>query len=290
MDFLNNDDDGDDDNTTMSIENLLKQRPKNCGILSFHNGIEDSMLLHVYNNSVKNDVTSILNAIDMFCWSRHWMMHSGPEKGKYLIDILKNLNNDIKENRPIIMVEIGSYCGYSSILLGSYLNNKGHLFCIEANEKCVNWSKKLIAYAGLENKITVLHLDVSNEIELFKRLKKDISNIDNNDDDDENCDCFIDLLFIDHEKSRYLSDLLAFEKSGLIKQGTIVVADNVLSLGIPLNDYLNHVKDENGLYVSETKYASLEYSRFDNSISTINVDGSEISLDDAIEFSICKKK
>ena len=139
----------------------------------------------------------------------------------------------------------------------------------------------------MENKITVLHLDVSNEIELFQRLKKDINNI-NNIDNETNNDCLIDLLFIDHEKSRYLTDLLAFEKNGLIKKGTVVVADNVLSLGIPLDDYLNYVKNNNGLYVSETKYSSLEYSRFDNSLSTINIDGSTISLDDAIEFSICK--
>jgi len=121
MDFLDNEDDdndNDDDINNMNIENLLKKRSKSCGVLAFHNGIEDSLLLYVYNNSIRNDVTSILNAIDKFCWSRHWMMHLGPEKSIYLIDILKNLNNDIKENRPMIMIEIGSYCGYSSILLG----------------------------------------------------------------------------------------------------------------------------------------------------------------------------
>jgi predicted O-methyltransferase YrrM len=119
-------------------------------------------------------------------------------------------------------------------------------------------------------------MDVSNEDELFKRLKTDITDT-------------IDLLFIDHEKSRYLTDLIAFERSGLMTKGTIVVADNILSLGIPLSDYIDHVKDENGLYISsETKTASLEYSRANNTIKTVEVDGSDISLDDGIEISIFK--
>lgn len=173
------------------------------------------------------------------------------------------------------MIEIGSYCGYSSILLGNFLNG-GHLFCIESNEKCVQWTNQLISYAGLENNITVIHMDVSNEDELFKRLKTDIKDT-------------IDLLFIDHEKSRYLTDLLAFEKSGLMTTGTIVVADNILSLGIPLNDYIDHVKDKDGLYSeSVTKVASLEYSRANNEKKSIEVDGSHISLDDGIEISIYK--
>ena len=277
MDFLNSDSDDDDDNNAIdnsTVDSLILQRPRNCGILSFHNGTEESMLLYIYKNSVKNDVTSILNAIDNFCWSRHWMMHLGPEKSVFLIDILNKMNNDIK--KPMIMIEIGYYCGYSSILLGKYLNENGHLFCIESNEKCVQWTKQLIKWAGLENKVTVIHMDVSNEDELFKRLKTDITDT-------------IDLLFIDHEKSRYLTDLIAFERSGLMTKGTIVVADNILSLGIPLSDYIDHVKDENGLYISsETKTASLEYSRANNTIKTVEVDGSDISLDDGIEISIFK--
>lgn len=240
------------------------------------------MLLHVYNNSTKNDINSILNAIDNFCWSRHWMMHLGNEKSLYISDLL---NNNIINNNDIIkpiMIEIGSYCGYSSILLGKYLKDDGHLWCIECNEKCVNYTKKLIDYAGLENKITVIHMDVSNDNELFRILKNDIYN-------KYKSDCTIDLLFIDHEKSRYLTDLLAFERSGLMKKGTVVIADNVLSLGIPLDDYLNHVKDKNGLYCfSETRYASLEYSRVGNSKKTETLDGIDIPLDDGIEISIFK--
>ena len=279
MDFLDDDDDDDDDNNNdNSINTLLIQRPKNSGILSFHNGTEEAMLLYVYNNSNKNDIISILQAIDKFCWSRHWMMHLGSEKSLYLIDILSNMNND----KPVIMIEIGSYCGYSSLILGKYLNNDGHLWCIECNEKCVNWTTKLIEYAGLENKITVLHMDVSKDVELFKTLKDNIY-------DKYKTNSAIDLLFIDHEKSRYLTDLKAFEMSGLMKEGTIVVADNVLSLGIPLDDYLNHVKDKNGKYLSsETKYASLEYSRADSNKKTENVDGSDVPLDDGIEISIYK--
>jgi hypothetical protein len=44
----------------------------------------------------------------------------------------------------------------------------------------------------------------------------------------------IDLLLIDHEKSKYLCDLLEIERRGLLCAGSVVVADNVLSFGCPL--------------------------------------------------------
>jgi hypothetical protein len=52
----------------------------------------------------------------------------------------------------------------------------------------------------------------------------------------------VDLLFIDHEKSQYLSDLQIIESHQLLQPGSVVVADNVLSFGRPLQAYLDHVR------------------------------------------------
>lgn len=84
MDFLS---DSDSDEVAVEREALmdlsdelcrahaLKLRPVGSGVLSFHTGIEEAMLLYVERVAVSGDPSSVLLAVDNFCYSRHWMMH-----------------------------------------------------------------------------------------------------------------------------------------------------------------------------------------------------------------------
>lgn len=54
-----------------------ESRPPTCGVLAFHNGTEEAMLLYVERTATKNDPRTILAAIDKFCYTRHWMMNIG---------------------------------------------------------------------------------------------------------------------------------------------------------------------------------------------------------------------
>mmetsp|Transcript_12421 Transcript_12421/g.25653 ORF Transcript_12421/g.25653 Transcript_12421/m.25653 type:complete len:592 (+) Transcript_12421:149-1924(+) len=74
----------------------------------------------------------------------------------------------------------------------------------------------------------------------------------------------IDYLFIDHDKDAYLSDLVRLEKEGLIRAGSICVADNVVFAGI--NDYLEYVKRlaREGYVRTETVYGRIEYADDDD--------------------------
>jgi len=96
------------------------------------------------NRSAKTK--AILAEIDEYCETRHWMMHVGPEKGAIVaqslqtaidrflrpiataIDIGINIDIDTRRRRrrrrsPFICVELGTYCGYASILLGHILRS-----------------------------------------------------------------------------------------------------------------------------------------------------------------------
>ena len=87
----------------------------------------------------------------------------------------------------------------------------------------------------------------------------------------------IDLLLIDHDKKQYKSDLLLFESSSLLGNGTLVVADNVLSFGVPIQDYLDYVRDEKGPFSSSSCYpCSIEYADADTPHPT----------EDALEVSV----
>jgi catechol O-methyltransferase len=66
-----------------------------------------------------------------------------------------------------------------------------------------------------------------------------------------------DFVFLDHNRNRYLPDLLELEKIGSIQKGTIVVGDNILFPGAPA--YLQYFKESNQ-YDSILYHSHLEYS------------------------------
>ena len=67
----------------------------------------------------------------------------------------------------------------------------------------------------------------------------------------------IDLLFIDHVKTLYLSDLKRVEAAGVLIAGSVVVSDNVLYPGAP--DLLAYLKGEEGrLYHTVMHESSIE--------------------------------
>jgi predicted O-methyltransferase YrrM len=269
MDFLDSQSDDESDIEQLKYPTnederlaMLAMRPPKCGVLEFHNGIEDSMLLFVIKNSKYGDPISVLQAIDIFCYQRHWMMHIGDMKGQYLDNAIDLAQHE--DNKKITCIEFGSYCGYSAVRIASrFRNNDSVLYCVEINKKCCEWTRRLLAHAGLADKVMVIENSVENSISYFHE-----NNI------------ITDCLFIDHEKSKYLQDLILFEQAHLLKSGCIVIADNVLAFGTA-TEYLLHVRDENGPFVSSQLHRSiLEYSTSSTSVENgdVHEDGVEISI------------
>ena len=73
---------------------LLNYRHKNNGLLAFHEGTEEALCLFVEKNCMnfnndndrydtnyhKKKMKRVLRTIDVYCYSRHWMMHAGDIK------------------------------------------------------------------------------------------------------------------------------------------------------------------------------------------------------------------
>lgn len=255
---------GDDDSA--EIDESIPYRPKTCGVLSFHPGTEEAMLLHCKRKARQGDVEQILSAVDDFCTSRHWMMHVGPIKGSILKREVESLlvNSGRSRDAPLFMVEIGSYCGYSAITMAHHLIPMFpslSIVCIEGDKKCVQWTQELVLFAGLVAWISVLESTVTTH------LLTDIL---------PNHGTKIDVLFIDHDKALYLHDLQLIEStSSLLASGSIVCADNVLSFGKPLDAYLSHVRDTTKYESSKLFESFVEYA---DENSPENVDGIEISV------------
>ena len=71
------------------------------------------------------------------------------------------------------------------------------------------------------------------------------------------------MIFIDHLKSLYLPDFKELEQLGAIKNGTIVIGDNIIFPGSPA--YHEHFK-ANELYDSVLYYSHLEYSNQEDAV------------------------
>jgi len=120
--FGNEDEDHADDSNTVTDTN----RDETCGVLSFHKHTEHALLTYIKTAMDSSPtVERILSAVDQFCNQRHWMMHVGPDKGKILTQILEDEIESFLQGADIQQefncMELGTYCGYSSILIGTYV-------------------------------------------------------------------------------------------------------------------------------------------------------------------------
>lgn len=193
----------------------------------------------------------------------------------------KVLNKD--ETNPMIKsagnknrflaVELGTYCGYGSIFLSQVwkkrFQNKNldmnfRLMTVEINPEYAKIANEMIELAQVQDVVTVLENDL-----LLDGSTADVGQLIKNallqESDDIGCQGengqgeYIQFLMIDHDKDSYLKDLQILEKSGLIRSGTVVVADNVIFAGI--DEYLDYVHGlaARGIVRTCTKEASVEY-------------------------------
>lgn len=284
--------------TEQSTSERNSARDKSCGVLAFHHNTEQSLLMHV-QNSISTSASkaieklpceSVLKEIDWFCYQRHWLMCVGPEKGAIIRDTLQKAIEQRMKNSPLqrktrfVAVELGTYCGYGSIFLSSMLKQQVfqqdhdsldfHLFTVEINPEFKKVAEKMIELAEVQDIVTVVENDLlmngdtADVGELIKAsYAKRFGNADNEEIDR------IDFLMIDHDKDSYLSDLKRLEKSGLIRCGTIVAADNVIFAGI--TEYINYMQDleKYGIVKTCTREASVEYCEGEDQSEHLFTDG-----------------
>jgi catechol O-methyltransferase len=205
---------------------------------------KERLLTYVVENSQKNDPDSVLAAIDAFASAEEFMMNVGDEKGEIL-------DRTILDAKAVNVLELGTYCGYSAVRIARLLKeDNSHLISIEKNPLYADIAKNIVKQAGLTHKVTIL---IGTAEEFISTLKQPF-----------------DVVFVDHWKDRYLIDLKLIEEQGLLKSGTIVVADNVGIFENSLQGYLDYVR-QSGKYHSTFYPTSMEYNQ---------------SIEDGVEVSI----
>ncbi len=199
---------------------------------------------YVAEHATRGDPEDVLRILDRFAREKRWLMNVGPDKGPLVADMALRLPSAAR------VLELGAYCGYSSIMLANALGSQARVTSIEISKTCVESARANVAVAGLDDRITFLQ---GPSTEVLATLQGRF-----------------DLVFLDHWKNLYKTDLLLMEKRGLVASGTIVVADNVGDFFDP-DEYLHYVRTS-GRYDSEHRAANIEYTK----------------IADAVEISVCR--
>ncbi len=129
-------------------------------------------------------------------------MLSGHLQGRFLSMISRLVH-------PNLILEIGTYTGYSALCLAEGLKEDGMLQTIDINEELETMATSYFKKAGKEKHITMY---IGNALEIIPALKGEF-----------------DLVFIDADKENYVNYFnLVIDR---VRKGGIIIADNVLWSG-----------------------------------------------------------
>ncbi|KAI7180857.1 putative O-methyltransferase [Hortaea werneckii] len=141
------------------------------------------------------------------------------------------------------MVELGGYIGYSTILFGDAVKKAGgkQYFSLERNPEFGAVIGSLIDLAGLSD---VVKIEVgSSDASLMRLYQQGLLK-------------HIDMMFLDHYKPAYTTDLKLCEELKLVTPGSVLAADNVIKPGNP--PYLKYVRSS----VEEKRQAAQQSNGF----------------------------
>ncbi len=221
---------------------------------------EERIIKEVFQKGTFQHPDSILQVMDEFGWNQQFMMNVGDVKGSILdttvLQVLQQAPFD--SDKGHIFIEMGGYCGYSAVRIARHFGDKkAMLYSIEMNPLFAAIATKIVEYAGLADKVKIIVGTVDTKLEWTRKQ----FGFDK-----------VDMIFVDHWKDRYLEDVQLAEKMNLLRNGTVILADNVIFPGTP--EYLRYVR--NHAHFSSQFFASkLEYSK---------------SIQDGMELSTYTKK
>ncbi|KAM9245397.1 transmembrane O-methyltransferase homolog [Leptosomus discolor] len=196
---------------------------------------EQRAFQYVLAHAIPGDPRHVLQTFDRWCHRREHLSCVGPLKGRIVERLLA-------ERAPRRVLELGTYCGYGTVLLAAGLPPGAHLYTVEPDPRHAAVAEKVIRLAGFDEQTVELIVGPTEEVIPRLREQHGLPKAD--------------FVFMDHRKRRYLRDLRLLESHGLLAEGATVLADNVLFPGAP--HFLQYAKTC-GRYRCRLHRAPLEY-------------------------------
>ena len=179
-------------------------------------GREYALAEYVVQHARPGDVADAIRVVDEFCYTRSIMINVGDEKGALL-------DNAVRRVAPRLVLELGTYCGYSALRMARYLQDGARIVSIEFSASNAEVARRLLAHAGAADRVTVVVGSLGDGGATLDALQQQHGVTPG----------AVDLVFLDHDKDAYLPDLERLLDRGWLHPGSVVIADNVRFPGVP---------------------------------------------------------
>ncbi len=133
-------------------------------------------------------------------------------------DTLEKIKEILKTEKPKRILEIGTAVGYSASCFVRYSNEDVVVDTIELDEERAKQAIENVKKIGVDKNINIM---IGNAVEILPTLSNEY-----------------DIVFIDAAKSKY--SIFLEEGIRLIRNGGLILADNVLYKGYVMSDYNKH--------------------------------------------------
>jgi catechol O-methyltransferase len=179
-------------------------------------GREQALADYVAEHARAGDLDDVLRVIDEFCYTRSFMFNVGDEKGELL-------DAAVRRTQPRLVLELGTYCGYSALRMTRALPADGRIVSLEFASDNAQVARRNLEHAGVASRVTVFVGTLGDGGGTMDALEQRLGVTAG----------AVDLVFVDHDKTAYLPDLERLLDRGWLHPGTVVVADNVRCPGAP---------------------------------------------------------
>jgi catechol O-methyltransferase len=179
-------------------------------------GRERALADHVLAHARPGDLDDAIGVIDDFCVKRSFMINVGDEKGEIL-------DGAVARASPSLLLELGTYCGYSGLRMARAMPVAARLYSLEFNPANAEIARRIWDHAGVGERLQVIVGTLGDGGATIGRLNSDLGFSEG----------ALDFVFIDHDKSAYLPDLKRVLEQGWLHPGSVVLADNVKFPGAP---------------------------------------------------------
>ncbi|MBX3293094.1 MAG: O-methyltransferase [Acidobacteria bacterium] len=203
-------------------------------------GREAKLADYVEANAKPGDAADAVRVIDEFAYNESFLINVGDEKGEILDDAVRRANAKR-------ILELGTYCGYSSLRMAVTAPD-AHIYSIEFNADNADIARRIHRHAGVGDRITVVVGTLGDGGQTVDALESEHGFTPGS----------VDLVFLDHAKEAYLSDIHLIVERGWLRPGALAVADNVKFPGAP--EYHAYMKEHEGrLWKTEEHETHVEY-------------------------------
>ena len=204
-------------------------------------GREQRVVDYVLEKARPGDVDDAIRVIDDFGWHKSLLINVGDKKGPIL-------DKAVRDARPKLVLEVGAYIGYSALRMSRCLAEGGRLCSVEFNPSNAELARRIVAHAGANDRIAIVVGTLGDGGATIDRLTREHGFARG----------VLDLVFLDHDKEAYLSDLQLILERGWLHRGSVVVADNVKFPGAPA--YRAYMQAQEGkLWRTVEHTAPIEY-------------------------------